>query len=240
MTVVERERIGTDANRDLREVAWWVLVGAAAGALSGLVIGGVGGRLAMLLLRLTSPDYVIGVTSDDGFEIGAVTTGTFNLFGAMAMLGAFNGVLYATMRSAIPRRLRLPLWSLLAAFGMGANVIHTDGVDFTLLEPTWLAIALFLVVPLLAGALVVVLVERWADREPFTDRRSSVLLCLAALLGSVALVLGAVVAAAALIVRRLGLSAVIGRVARIAVPIGLIAAIAYFAVAAVDVSLELL
>jgi hypothetical protein len=62
---------------DARRVAWRVLVGAAAGAIAGLVVGGIGGRLAMLLLRLTSPDVAIGLVSDDGFEIGVVTTSTF-------------------------------------------------------------------------------------------------------------------------------------------------------------------
>lgn len=38
---------------------------------------------------------MIGVISDDGFEIGVVTTKTFNLLFGMTMLGAANGVLYA-------------------------------------------------------------------------------------------------------------------------------------------------
>ena len=59
---------------DARAVAWWVLVGVAAGAIAGLLVGGIGGRLAMLLLRLTSPDSVIGMRSDDNFEIGVLTT----------------------------------------------------------------------------------------------------------------------------------------------------------------------
>ncbi len=47
----------------------------AAGFLVGLPVIGLGSRLAMLLLRLTSPDAVIGATSDDGFTIGKVTVG---------------------------------------------------------------------------------------------------------------------------------------------------------------------
>jgi len=56
--------------QDAAAVAWWVLVGAASGAIAGALVGGIGGRLAMLLLRLTSPDAVTGMISDDGFEIG--------------------------------------------------------------------------------------------------------------------------------------------------------------------------
>lgn len=36
----------------------------------GVLVVGIGSRLAMLLLRVTSPDSVVGITSDDGFIIG--------------------------------------------------------------------------------------------------------------------------------------------------------------------------
>src|SRR4029079_17875202 len=105
----------TTARDDARAVAWWVLLGAGSGAIAGALVGGVGGRLAMLLLRLTSPDHVVGMTSDDGFEIGVVSADTLQLVLAMALLGGINGIVYATLRSAIPRRLRLVLWTVFAA-----------------------------------------------------------------------------------------------------------------------------
>ena len=52
-----------------------VLLGAAAGAWAGLLIGGIGGRVAMGVLRVTSKDTVRGRISDDGFEIGQVSVG---------------------------------------------------------------------------------------------------------------------------------------------------------------------
>ena len=39
----------------VRVAAWWLLVGTASGAVVGLVIGGIGGRLAMLVLRQRPP-----------------------------------------------------------------------------------------------------------------------------------------------------------------------------------------
>lgn len=209
---------------DLRDVAWWALVGVASGAIAGLLVGGVGGRLAMLLLRLTSPDLVIGAFSDDGFEIGVITTDTFNLVAAMAAIGGVNGVLYAAVRGAIPARLRLPLWSLFAAAVGGANVVHEDGLDFTLLEPTWLAIALFVVLPGAAAALVVMLAERWIDREPFADRRLTTGLVLAALCGTFAVVVALAVVVVALVVRALGAGRVVHRAAQVLVPAGLVVA----------------
>ena len=207
---------------DARDVAWWVLVGAGSGAIAGVVVGGIGGRLAMLLLRLTSPDFVVGMTSDDGFEIGVVSTRTLNLLVATAGLGAINGVLYAAFRGAIPARLRLPLWTVFAAALAGANIVHEDGVDFTFLEPRALAIALFVLLPGAAAAVVVLLVERWNRAEPWADVRLSAGLCVAAVAGSVALLFAAVVALAALVVRRLRLARLLGRVARVAVPAALV------------------
>ncbi len=208
---------------DLSAIAWWLLVGTAAGAAAGFVVGGVGGRLAMLLLRLTSPDDVLGLTSDDGFEIGVVSADTVQLLLAMAMLGGINGVLYAAVRTALPERLRLPLWIALAVTLGGATIVHEDGVDFTLLEPAALAIALFVVLPGVAAALVVVLVERWIGRAPWGNRRLTVGVCLAALAGTFALGVAAIVGVAALAVRRARLGGPVRALARVAVPLGLVA-----------------
>lgn len=208
---------------DVRAVLWWVLTGAAAGAIAGFLIGGIGGRLAMLVLRLTSPDLVIGATSDDGFEIGVLTTETLGLVVSMTMLGALNGVAYAAVRGWIPARLRLPLWTAVSAMVGGAMIVHEDGVDFTLLEPVALAIALFVVLPAAAAALVVLLVERFADREPFADRRLTLVVIAAAVAGTFALVLGAVVGVVAVAGRRTGVGRTLLPVARVAAPLAIVA-----------------
>lgn len=57
-------------SRDVWQRMWVVMM---AGIPTGVIVAGLGSRLAMLLLRLTSPAAVRGVTSDDGFEIGRVT-----------------------------------------------------------------------------------------------------------------------------------------------------------------------
>jgi hypothetical protein len=225
---------------DAAAVAWWVVVGAASGATAGALVGGVGGRLAMLLLRLTSPDAVTGVISDDGFEIGVVSLDTVQLVLAMALLGAINGILYAALRGAIPRRLRLPLWSVFAAALGGANIVHDDGVDFTFLEPAALAIALFVALPGAAAAVVVLLVERWSRVEPWSDRRLSVGLCIGAIAGSFALGFALLVAAGALAVRRARLDELLARVARVAVPAALVVVTAISCVELVAVSARIL
>src|SRR5262245_45478307 len=59
----------------------------AVGALLGLVVGGIGGRLAMMLLARLNPEAT-GVTSDDGFTIGQFTlSDTLNLLLIATLLG---------------------------------------------------------------------------------------------------------------------------------------------------------
>lgn len=204
-------------------IVWSYVVGAAAGAVAGLVVGGVGGRLVMLVLRLSSPDSVIGLESDDGFTIGVVSSATVGFLLAMGFLGAANGALYVALRTSIPARLRIVLWPVFAAAVGGANVVHEDGVDFQLLEPVWFAVAGFVL--LLAGAalIVVLLAERWlAVESPSTQLRA--LLAMAALLGTFGLVVAGALCAVALVWRRVPerVRRPLAGAARVAVPIGLV------------------
>ncbi len=205
-----------------------MLVGAAAGAIAGFLIGGIGGRLAMLILRLTSSDLVLGVTSDDGFEIGAISLQTFNLLFAMTALGSLNGVLYAVFRMMIPGRLRLPLWVGFAALVGGSLFVHDEGVDFTLISPVLLAIALFVLLPGVAAALVVLLVERLNREAAWRNRRLTVLVVVASLGSTFALAPAAFVTIAAFLVGRAGARERLLQIGRIVVPLGL-AAIAVIA-----------
>jgi hypothetical protein len=214
-----------------RAVAWRVVAGTAAGAVAGFLVGGIGGRLAMLLLRLTSPDAVMGLTTDDGFEIGAISASTFPFLAAMTMLGGINGALYAGLRGAIPARLRLPLWTVAWACIVGAGVVHDDGIDFVVLDPLWLAIALFVLLPGVAAAVVVVLAERWSALPPWGSRRRGALLVVAALASSFAAVVVTGVAVLMLAVlallERPGLwASLVRRAALVFVPLALTAAAA--------------
>jgi len=138
-----------------------------SGLLVGAFVAGPAMRLAMLLLRLTSPETVIGIESDDGFTIGEFTlSGTYNLF----MLGAVLGVLGAAVYVLVSPWLIGPGWfrsftfAFTAGVFVGAEVIRDDGVDFRVLEPTWLAIGLFVAVPALVGAVLPRVVDEVAAR----------------------------------------------------------------------------
>jgi hypothetical protein len=146
----------------------------AVGALLGLLVGGVGGRLTMMLLARLNPEDT-GVTSDDGFTMGQFTmSDTVPLLLLGALLGVVGAGVYALLRG-----LRIgPRWFQVLSIGagpaivVGAMIVHTDGVDFRLLEPTWLAIGLFVAIPGVYAALLTVLAERalrpgsWWERAP--------------------------------------------------------------------------
>ncbi len=78
-----------------------------AGIGTGAIVVGVGSRLAMLALRLTSPDSVIGRQSDDDFTIGEFTLGgSYNLL----LLGAAVGIIGVAAYQCVAPRLIGPLW----------------------------------------------------------------------------------------------------------------------------------
>ena len=156
---------------DLRLVAYWITLGAAAGGIGGFLVGGIGGRLAMLLLRFTSPDYVRGIRTDDGFVIGRfdlVDTLQFVLL--TTVMGTLVGLIIVLGRPFFPARWPIA-WTFAGAIVGGALFIHTNGIDFNILEPTWLAVGLFVLIPAAGAGLIAVLVELlhrfwWRRRGP--------------------------------------------------------------------------
>jgi len=144
-----------------------------AGIPAGVLVAGVGSRLAMLLLRLTSPDRVNGVTSDDGFTIGKVTVaGTYSLLLLGAVVGIIGAAAYRLVAAWLigPRWLRRATTGLAAGAVVGSMLIHADGVDFTLLRPTWLAIGLFVALPGLFGVVIGVAVDAVSSPDSWTVR----------------------------------------------------------------------
>jgi hypothetical protein len=138
------------------------VIAAAVGVAAGLVWGGFGGRIAMRVVFLTSNEGVRGVTSDDGFTIGTISGASMFLLIFAAILGGMAGFGVGIIRMVTAG----PTWavaigtSLAAASFAGSGIVHTDGVDFRLLDPLWLTVGLFVLIPGLWGATVVVVTER--------------------------------------------------------------------------------
>lgn len=135
---------------------------ALTGAACGLVWAGIGGRIAMRIVFLTSNEHVRGLTSDDGFEIGTISGATVVLLFFTTILGGIAGLVAGVLRMVTAG----PTWivalgtgAATAAFG-GAAIVHTDGVDFRFLDPLWLTVGLFVLIPGLWGVSVIVVTER--------------------------------------------------------------------------------
>ncbi len=139
-----------------------------AGALLGSLVGGVGGRLAMFVLARLNPE-VEGRQSDDDFTMGQFSSATFNLLFVAMVLGIVGGAAYLVLRGLMvgPRWFQILSISLGPAVVVGSQIVHTDGVDFTL-DPVLLAVAMFVLIPGIYAALLTILAERWlADDGPF-------------------------------------------------------------------------
>ncbi len=174
-TATEHTANGVALRTTASRVVRWILLGAAAGAWAGFFVGGVTGRLAMLILRLTSDDRLRGLETDDGFRIGEFGVGTIFLMVFCAFFGALTGVVYVAARWVLPARFRVPVAAVLGALVGGAMILHGDGIDFRVLEPRTLAIAMFIVVPGVTTAAIASLVERW-DGWWFTSRTRTALM----------------------------------------------------------------
>jgi hypothetical protein len=206
-----------------RTVAWRLLTAIGAGSIVGAIVGGVGGRLAMFGLRLTSSDAVLGVATDDGFEIGQFTTATLFLLTVTAGLGGATGAIYFVVRRALPKRGRALLWAAVVGLFMGADLLKPQSLDFTLLGPQSFAVASFILLPTVAAFLIAVILERLLVREPWSSRRLTAVLALGAIpLAPVVPVLLLLFGATLLFERRPLIQAMALGVGRVAVPLLLV------------------
>jgi hypothetical protein len=153
-----------------------ITAGAIAGTVGGVVVGGVLGRLAMRLLAVTSPPAAQGRITDDNAIVGRITLeGSFDLAVFTTLAGVIGGLVYLLCRRILPedRRGRVLGFGILCGALGGAFFVHDHpSFDFTVLTPAWLAVALFVALPLLFGVVIVMLVERldgptgWLRRAP--------------------------------------------------------------------------
>lgn len=156
-------------NEYLRLFAWASVSGIAAG----VIVIGLGGRLAMRILAITSSDAVHGAFTDAGEEINKFTVdGTLGL---MIFGGVFGGLvggwLYGMIRPLLPdatgARLRA---CAVIGVAVGTPIFVEPGKrDFSILDPLWLAVALFVALSALFAIVVSLIAERW---RPFYETTS--------------------------------------------------------------------
>ncbi|MCU1354355.1 MAG: hypothetical protein JWM05_3564 [Acidimicrobiales bacterium] len=148
----------------------------AAGMAAGVMVLGLGGRLMMRLLAVTSPDAAQGRITEADEVVGEVTFGGTMFLVVIVGIGAgLAGLIaFGLLRRWLPRR---SLLAGLVAAGVGAGLlarpsgfIDPDNRDFALLSPTWLAVLLCVGLVVLFGLLLSVLVDRWGPRWPRPGR----------------------------------------------------------------------
>jgi hypothetical protein len=130
-------------------------------ALPVALLTGVLSRFAMLLLARLNP-AATGTDTDDGFPMGQFTmAGTLNLLLAVGVVSLIGVGCYAVLRGLMvgPRWFQVLSISVGPSVVVGSMLVHTTGVDFTLLDPPLLAIALFVALPMVYVALLTVLAE---------------------------------------------------------------------------------
>lgn len=139
------------------------MVGFAVGSL----VGGLGGRLAMRILAITSDDRLKGMITDDEAKVNQFTLGgTVGLVLFLGLGGIVLAFLYLPARHSMPANtgVRAAIFAALFWSIMGSGVFEPDGFDFRRLSPRWLAVSMFTAIFLAIGALIAVGVERVVDR----------------------------------------------------------------------------
>jgi hypothetical protein len=152
----------------MRQVLRRLGTGVLAGAISGFVVGGIGGRLLMFVLAELNPEDS-GVRTDDDVPIGQFTLdGTLNLLVITTVIGVIGGLVFLALRGLRfgPPWFRVLSMPIGATLVVGSMLVHSDGVDFTLLQPVELGVAMTLAVPFLYTLLVAALADRWLGDAP--------------------------------------------------------------------------
>ncbi len=134
-----------------------------AAALVGVLVGGLGGRLAMRLLALAD-SRTAGLVTDDGFVVDRITAGgTLQLLAAATQIALLSSIVYLVVRPLLPG----PAWLRIATVAVGggtavgALLVQPDSFDFQAFDPPMLPVALFVAIPLIHVALFAALTERW-------------------------------------------------------------------------------
>lgn len=203
------------------------VAGAAAGAfVAGMLAVGLGGRLLMRILAATSPGSSQGQLTEADEIVGEVTLGgTIGLVIFVGLLAGLGGlVLFAALRRWLPKR---SVWAGIVTAGIGAGLfarpsglLDPDNHDFTILEPTWLAVILALVLTVTFAISGAILMDRWTPSWPTPGRSARGWLGLVALVPllavpPVALGLVVVLAVATIIGPKLQTSRVIASLDRV-------------------------
>ena len=172
---VERADDGRTIGDDVR---WWlqlVAVHLLAGLVGGVLVAGLGGRLAMRLIAATSGRPAQGKLTEADEVVGAITLdGTI---GFLIFVGLAGGVvaalLYLVVRPVLPAGRASGLLFgafLLVVAATRLDPLRADNPDFDIVGPDLVSIAIFGVLPVLLGMTVSALAARFSGAVPMLTR----------------------------------------------------------------------
>ncbi len=153
MTATATRPISEVRTRAMESVRQLVASGLAA-TLAGLIVGGMGGRLAMRVSAMLNPNAT-GRRTEAGEIVGAITaegTIAFLIFGGF-LTGVMVSVFWISVRAWLPesRPWRSLGASIAAISVVGAMVIEGGNFDFFFLDPAWLHVLMFTIIVGSAG-----------------------------------------------------------------------------------------
>lgn len=160
----------------LRFYIWWATMITVTGTATGVLVTGAGGRLAMRLLAITSPDAEGRLTEAQAL-VGFITpegTLAYMVFGALPFAFA-STALYLLTAPWLPRgRLAGPTFGaiLLITASPFIDPLRPDNIDFDLVGPGWLSVVLFGALAILQGALLAAIAGRLSRSLPLMTRRN--------------------------------------------------------------------
>lgn len=146
-----------------------------AGALAGFFAAGIGSRVVMRIIALFNDDRD-GVMTDSGATVGDITLGgTLGLLLLGTAFGMLGGLLYLGLRRwlLVPSAWRGVAFGLVTLVTVGQPIFDPANVDFQIVEPVLVVLALFAALFLING----VVLARLADRihpEPVYKRSARV------------------------------------------------------------------
>jgi hypothetical protein len=199
----EADSLRSRARRALARYAWWATVVTVAGAASGVLMAGAGGRIVMRVLALTSP-LADGRVTEAQATVGRITPeGTLALLLFGALPGAFlSAILFALIHRWLPRgRLGGAVFGvvLVLLFATTLDPLRADNIDFDIVGPGWLSVVLLSALVILHGMLVAAIAGWYSRRLPTNPRRawpvySPLLAAVLYIPAGIALAVGAVLA----------------------------------------------
>jgi hypothetical protein len=166
-----------------------IVRGGIAGAVTGAVVAGAGGRVVMRLAALAVPGSA-GSATANGNVIGDITPGgTFALIAFGSFVGLLAGAIWVAVAPWVPGAgIRRAIAAMPVALALGGiGLIEGDNVDFRVLDHDTLVVALLVGLVAAVGFVVPLvddLLDRWLPRAaPASQGRSAVYAVLAGIGG---------------------------------------------------------